>query len=150
MEGNTEKALIISTENKIEAVHFEMEECATCTTGCAKIKNSFEVLNPFELEIKKGSVVVVSTNKKFKVLQGIFSLLIPFLCAVAGYISGPSICAFFGKTISNDARALFVLLFLALSSAVIFAITRKNPMPGKPEIVSCNFLITDAFMFFKI
>ena len=41
MEGNTEKALIISTENKIEAVHFEMEECATCTTGCAKIKNSF-------------------------------------------------------------------------------------------------------------
>ena len=98
-------------------------------------ENSFEVLNPFELEIKKGSVVVVSTNKKFKVLQGIFSLLIPFLCAVAGYISGPSICAFFGKTISNDARALFVLLFLALSSAVIFAITRKNPMPGKPEIV---------------
>ena len=135
MEGNTEKALIISTENKIEAVHFEMEECATCTTGCAKIKNSFEVLNPFELEIKKGFVVVVSTNKKFKVLQGIFSLLIPFLCAVAGYISGPSICAFFGQTISNDARALFVLLFLALSSAVIFAITRKNPMPGKPEIV---------------
>ena len=42
---------------------------------------------------------------------------------------------FFGKSISNDGKAVFVLLFLLLSSALVFAVTRKIPIPGKPEII---------------
>ncbi|WP_407397248.1 SoxR reducing system RseC family protein [Treponema sp.] len=130
-----EKALIISMEDKIEAIHFEKEECASCTTGCAKIKNSFEISNPDNLEIKKGSVVMVEASKKSQALQGILSLLIPFLSSIAGYIFAPSIMGLLGKTISNDARAVFVLLFLTVSASIVFVITRKYPMPGKPEIV---------------
>lgn len=130
-----EKALIVSVENKIEAVHFEKEECKSCTTGCAKIKNSFELSNPNNFDIKKGSVVKVMASKKAQAIQGLLSLFIPFLCSIAGYVFGPSIAGLFGKTISNDARAVFVLLFLTLSSAAVFIITRKFPMPGKPEIV---------------
>ena len=50
-----EKALVISIGDKIEAVHFEKEECKSCTTGCAKIKNPFEISNPMNFEIKKGN-----------------------------------------------------------------------------------------------
>ena len=45
-----EKALVISIGVKIEADHFEQEECKSCTTGCAKIKNSFEISNPMKYE----------------------------------------------------------------------------------------------------
>ena len=41
----------------------------------------------------------------------------------------------FGRTIHDDARAVFVLLFLVLSAAAVYIITRKFPVPGKPEIV---------------
>ncbi|MBQ0040391.1 MAG: SoxR reducing system RseC family protein [Treponema sp.] len=131
----TEKALVVSVGKTIEAVHFEKDECLSCTTGCAKIKNTFEITNPKGLDVVKGSVVMVEASKKAQVIQGLLSLFIPFLCAVAGYILGPSICGIFGKTISNDARAIFVLLFLVIASAAVFIITRKHPMPGKPEIV---------------
>lgn len=130
----TEKVLIVSTEKRIEAVHFEKDECLSCTTGCAKIKNSFELSNPDNLEIKKGSIVMVEANRKAQALQGILALLIPFLCAVAGYVFAPFITGLFRKTISNDGKAVFVLLFLVLSSAVVMIVTRKHPMPGKPVI----------------
>ncbi|MDO4506695.1 MAG: SoxR reducing system RseC family protein [Spirochaetales bacterium] len=130
-----EKALVVSIENGIEAVHFEKEECKSCTTGCAKIKNSFDISNPQNLDVKKGSVVVIRASKKAQAIQGLLALFIPFLCSIAGYLLGPSIAGLFRKTISNDARAIFVLLFLVLSSAIVFVITRRKPMPGKPEIV---------------
>lgn len=131
----TEKVLVVSTESKLEAVHFEKDECATCTSGCAKLKNSFEISNPCKFEIKKGDVVLVTASRKSQAVQGILSLFVPFLCAVAGYVFSPAIMKIFGAEIQNDAKAVFVLLFLILSSAAVFAITRKHPMPGKPEIV---------------
>ena len=131
----TEKALVTSTENTIEAVHFEKEECISCTTGCAKVKNPFEITNPKGFEIKKGSVVIVAASKKVQAVQGLCSLFIPFLSAIGGYIFSPAIMSLFGRTIHDDARAVFVLLFLVLSAAAVYIITRKFPVPGKPEIV---------------
>lgn len=131
----TEKALVTSTENTIEAVHFEKEECISCTTGCAKVKKSFEITNPKGFEIKKGSVVIVAASKKVQAVQGLCSLFIPFLSAIGGYIFSPAIMSLFGRTIHDDARAVFVLLFLVLSAAAVYIITRKFPVPGKPEIV---------------
>lgn len=131
----TERAMIISTEDKIEAVHLVKEECSSCTSGCAKIRNKIEVVNPSNHAIKKGSIVLIAANKKVQAIQGIIALFLPFLCSVAGYVFSPSLMKFFGKQISNDERAIFVLLFLVLSSAVVFSITRKHPVPGKPEII---------------
>lgn len=97
MEGNTEKALIISTENKIEAVHFEMEECATCTTGCAKIKNSFEVLNPFELEIKKALLLWSVQTKSLRCFRESFLCLFHFYVPLQAIFQGLQSVRFSGK-----------------------------------------------------
>ena len=80
-------------------------------------------------------MVLVAASRKSQAVQGILSLFVPFLCAVAGYVFSPAIMKIFGAEIQNDAKAVFVLLFLILSSAAVFAITRKHPMPGKPEVV---------------
>ena len=52
-----DKALVISIGDKIEAVHFEKEECKSCTTGCAKIKNSFEISKNLSKEMFKTSQI---------------------------------------------------------------------------------------------
>lgn len=132
----TEKALIMSiNENKILAARFEKEECASCSAGCTKRNHAFEVVNPQNMEISSGSIVIIGANKKVQAVQGIVSLFIPFLCAIAGYFSASPIMSFFGKSISSDGKAVFVLLFLLLSSTLVFAVTRKVPIPGKPEII---------------
>lgn len=131
----TEKVLVVSTGKALEAVHFEKDECAACTSGCAKLKNSFEISNPRGIEVKKGNVVLVAASRKSQAIQGILSLFVPFLCAVAGYLFSPAMMKIFRIELKNDARAVFVLLFLILSSAAVFIITRKHPLPGKPEIV---------------
>ncbi len=131
-----EKAFVFSIENnKIIASRFHQKGCTSCGEGCAKKNCTFEILNPLNLDIKSGSVVLIGANKKKQALQGIISLFIPFVCAILGYIFAPQIMSLFGKTISSDAKAIFVLLFLALSSLLIFVLTRKFPIPGKPEIL---------------
>lgn len=131
----TEKVLIVSMENnRILATRIEKDECASCAAGCSKKDNSFEISNPAEIKVSVGSIAIIRANKKIQAVQGIISLMFPFLCAVAGYISAPHIMSLFGKTISDDARAVFVLLFLFVSSAIVFIVTRKYPVPGKPEI----------------
>ncbi len=117
------------------AARFEKEECASCSAGCAKRNHAFEVANPHNMEISSGSIVIIGANKKVQAAQGIVSLFIPFLCAIAGYFAASPIMNFFGKSISSDGKAVFVLLFLLLSSALVFAVTRKIPIPGKPEII---------------
>ena len=131
----TEKAIIISCKEKIIACRLAKSECISCTAGCARKKDMFEVDNPLNLSIKDGNIISIAASKKNQAIQGIFSLLIPFACAVSGYFLAPFIAGLFGKTISSDGKAGFVLLFLFLSSAAVFAITRKFPLPGKPEIL---------------
>lgn len=132
----TEKALIMSAdEGKILAARFEKEECASCSAGCAKKKHAFEVMNPRNMKISSGSIVIIGAGKKAQAAQGIISLLIPFLCAIAGYFLASPIMEAMGKSVSSDGKAVFVLLFLFLSSAAVFAFTRKFPLPGKPEII---------------
>lgn len=130
----TKKAFIVSTENKILAASCSKDECSTCTAGCSKKENTFEVLNPQNYELKPGMIVIVSISKFMQAVQAFVSLFIPFICSILGYIFAPSLMKLFGKNISNDARALFVLLFLFASSAIVFIITRFFPMPGKLHI----------------
>ncbi|MGN0729325.1 SoxR reducing system RseC family protein [Treponema sp.] len=132
----TEKALVVSVENeKILVSRLEKDKCSTCSAGCAKNGRAFEVLNPNGIKVEAGSIVIIGANKKIMALQGIVSLLIPFLCAFLGYFLASPIAEAFNRTVSEDGRAVFVLLFLFLSSAAVFIFTRKIPIPGKPEIV---------------
>lgn len=135
-QSMTQKALVMSVEGGIiKAMNFEKKECASCTGGCAKSKNIFEVSNPRNHAVKVGDQILIGATKKAQALQGLISLFFPFISSIMGYILAPSIMSVFGKTISSDGRAVFVLLFLFLSTAIVFVVTRKFPLPGKCEIL---------------
>lgn len=132
----TEKAYIVSTDKgKIYAARLDRKECACCSAACSKKDNAFEVSNPKDMEVSQGSLVIICATKLIQVLQGVIALFFPFICAVLGYVLAPDIMSFFKKPISNDAKALFVLLFLFVSSLIVFIVTRIFPIPGKPQIV---------------
>lgn len=132
----TQKALVVSVENDaILAARIQKEECASCSAGCGAKKSCFEVANPRNLAVKKGEAVLIGASKKMQALQGTVSLLLPVACAVAGYLLAAPLMALLGKTVTSDAKAVFVLLFLFLSSLAVFIVTRRFPVPGKPEII---------------
>lgn len=130
----TKKAFIVSIEDKILAADCTKDECSTCTAGCSKKHSTYEVSNPKGHDIKPGMLVIVSVSKATQALQAFISLFIPFFCSISGYVLAPKIMSLFNKTISNDAKALFVILFLFISSASVFILTRFFPMPGKLHI----------------
>lgn len=132
----TKKAYIVSTDNgRILAAHLDRAECAGCRAACDKKPAPFEVANPKGMAVTRGSLVLICASRLVQALQGGISLLFPFVCAVLGYMLAPAIMALFRKSISNDAKALFVLLFLFVSSLIVFILTRVFPIPGKPQIV---------------
>lgn len=130
----TKKAFIVSTENKILVADCSKDECSTCTAECNKKHTVFEVSNPKGYELKTGMTVIISVSKLTQALQAFISLFIPFFCSILGYVFAPEIMNLFGKKISDDARAIFVILFLFISSLIIFIIARFFPMPGKLHI----------------
>lgn len=128
------KAVILSLDKKILVSSLAKDECASCTSACNKKINTIEVLNPKKFNLKIGDAVILTNNKKTQALQGLFSLFIPFLSAFIGYFLSDSIFSLFKIQGTEALKALIVLIFLFITSSIIFIITRKFPLPGKPEI----------------
>ena len=117
----TNRAIVISAdENSAQVMALPKGSCSTAEhTGCADCG---------------GTIVKIESSKKAQAVQGLLSLLIPFACAVTGYFLAPKLMSLLGKPASDDSRAFFVLLFLFLSAAIIFTVSRKIPLPGQPQI----------------
>lgn len=105
------------------------DSCAGCATGCDKQGAAFAVSNPLNLPVKKGTIVILSLSKRALAIQGIVSLLFPFLCSILGFLLG----GHFG--FSEEMKAVLVLIMLACSSLIVFLVTRFHPMTGKPQII---------------
>ena len=132
----TEKAYVVSVKQKrILASLASGEDCTSCHATCGKRSTCFEVANPKDVKVSERSCVLISASKKAQALQGVVCLLFPVVVAFAGYFLTPLLTAVLGKTLSPDGRAGGVLLFFFVSCAVVFFLTRKFPIPGKPEIV---------------
>lgn len=130
-----EKAFVVSIEGQTATVMpLEKDECQTCNAECSKKANLFTVKNTKDLPIKLGSIVKLESPKKIQYAQGIASLLFPIICAVAGFLLAPTVCALFGKTAGEGSKVLGVLIPFVLSSALIFVISRKHPTAGIPLI----------------
>lgn len=130
------KALVISTDNDIITVLPVLKEaCTACKSGCAKQGESFTVSNPLKLPVKKGSIVFLELSKKTLALQGIISLLVPFLCAIGGYFFGSFLSSKLSINNAEAVKALSVLVFLIISSLGVFLVTRKFPIKGQSEII---------------
>ena len=132
----TEKAYVVSLKQKrIFASLASGEECSSCHASCGKRSTCFEVANPKDVKVSERSCVLIAASKKNQALQGIVCLLFPVAVAFAGYFLTPLLTAVFGRTLSPDGRAGGVLVFFFASCALVFFLTRKFPIPGKPEIV---------------
>ena len=131
-----DRGIVVSMQDgNIMVMAMKSSSCAGCMSECSRKSDTFAVANRLNLDVKVGSVVKLKATKKLQLLQGAVSLLVPILCAVAGYfLSGP-VCALLGKTAGDGEQALGVLIPFLLSSALVFFLTRKFPMPGTPEIV---------------
>lgn len=131
-----EKGQVIAISNDaITVIPLITDACLSCTAGCAKRGKPFTVSNPSKLPVSQGSIVRVGASKGAAGIGGLVALLFPFACAVGGYFAATPIAALFHKTAGDGLRALFVLLFLVASAAIVFFISRKAPLPGKPEII---------------
>ena len=130
------RAVVVSTENnEITVLPLLKNACASCTSGCEKQGASFTVDNPLKLPVSKGTVVILSLSKKILAIQGIVSLLFPFLCAVGGYFFGSWLSAKAGFSNAEGAKALCVLAFLAVSCTAVYLVSRHYPFKGKSEII---------------
>ncbi len=142
-----EKALVTKVEqNEITVIPLITDACLSCTKGCAKQGKPFTVTNPYNLEVKKGSIVKVAASKTSENIQGIFALLLPIIFAAAGFFLASPIASLFGKKAGEGTKALCVLSFLFISAAAVFFISRKIKFKGRPGIIEvlllCGLVLT--------
>ena len=122
-------------DNDISVLPLLNDACSSCTQACNKRGEAYSVNNPRHLDVKKGSIVGITAQASVQAVQGIFSLLFPFLCAIAGYFCASPIASLLSLKVTEAFKAVCVLIFLFLSSAIVFVCARLIPLPGKPEIV---------------
>lgn len=131
-----EKGMVTSVdESSVTIIPLITDACLSCKNGCAKRGKPFTVSNPKSFDISKGSIVRIGVAKNVQAVQGLVSLLFPFGAAVAGYFCASPIASLFGKSAGDGIKAICVLSFLLISAAIVFIVSRKNPVVGKPEIV---------------
>ena len=131
-----ENCIVTSIQNsQITVSPLSLEACASCTADCSHKGTEFTVINPHRLEVKVGSVVKIDTSRKAQALQGIVSLLIPFVAAVTLWFCAPFIAGIFGISASEGWKAACTLTGLFVSAALVLLVTRTHPLPGIPQIV---------------
>ncbi|NLL99846.1 MAG: SoxR reducing system RseC family protein [Treponema sp.] len=126
-----ERALVVSINDNFVLVRplitdacIACSNSKSCTSSCAKPGESFSVTNPKKLNIKEGDIVRVEEQKINMIIQGFVCLLGPICSAIAGYVFAPVILEKFNKVATEGSRALFVLLGLGLSSAIVLAFNK--------------------------
>ena len=68
-------------------------------------------------------------------MQGIISLLFPFLFAVTGFVLSAKIAGLLGMIATEGFKALCTLIFLCASALIVLAVTRIFPLSGQNQIV---------------
>lgn len=112
------------------------DACINCEkSGCAKQGKPFSVSNPKNLEIKKGDIVKLKANSVSQTLQGFFSLIVPILGAVLGFILGEILANHFKINNVELFQASGVILGLIITSTIIFLLSKTKLQLKKSEIV---------------
>lgn len=112
------------------------DACINCEkSGCAKQGKPFSVANPKNLEIKKGDIVKLKANSVSQTLQGFFSLIVPILGAVLGFVLGEILANHFKINNVELFQASGVILGLIITSTIIFLLSKTKLQLKKSEIV---------------
>ncbi len=121
-----DRAQIISIKDgDVKVVPLISDACINCDKSmCAKRGKSFNVSNPKKLSVKCGDIVKISSPVLHQVLQALFALAFPVLCAVLAYIFVPG---------SEGTKAFSVVGCFAAGAIIVFVVTHFLP-PFKSEI----------------
>ena len=112
------------------------DACINCEkSGCAKQGKPFSVSNPKKFEIKKGDIVKLKANSVSQTLQGFFSLIVPILGAVLGFVLGEILANHFKIKNVELFQASGVILGLIITSTIIFLLSKTKLQLKKSEIV---------------
>lgn len=112
------------------------DACINCEkSGCAKQGKPFSVSNPKKFEIKKGDIVKLKANSVSQTLQGFFSLIVPILGAVLGFVLGEILANHFKINNVELFQASGVILGLIITSTIIFLLSKTKLQLKKSEIV---------------
>ncbi|MBQ7904789.1 MAG: SoxR reducing system RseC family protein [Spirochaetaceae bacterium] len=112
------------------------DACINCEkSGCAKQGKPFSVSNPKKFEIKKGDIVKLKANSVSQTLQGFFSLIVPILGAVLGFVLGGFLANHFKINNVELFQASGVILGLIITSTIIFLLSKTKLQLKKSEIV---------------
>lgn len=112
------------------------DACINCEkSGCAKQGKPFSVANPKKFEIKKGDIVKLKANSVSQTLQGFFSLIVPILGAVLGFVLGEILANHFKIKNVELFQASGVILGLIITSTIIFLLSKTKLQLKKSEIV---------------
>ena len=129
-------AIVISVEaSNLSVLPVSKLECASCSAPCIKKQEAVPASNPKGLSLKAGELVYIEANSRRQRAEALFSLLFPFLSALAGYFAAAPLAASFSGRAADGVRALAVLVFLFISSALVLLLTRFFPSKGRIEIV---------------
>ncbi len=133
------KAVVLSAEaEKLSVLPISKLECASCSSSCGKKQEAVSVSNPHNFPLHTGELVFIEVSARRQAFEGLFSLLFPFCSALLGYFVSGFVAPHFDGRAADGVRALFVLLFLFLSSAVVLFVTRLFPPAGNAEIVAVS------------
>ena len=112
-------------ENQVEVVPLITDACINCNKeSCGKRGSPFYVVNPKKVEIKIGDVVSLKNSLGYQIFQAMFSLLLPVLAAVLGYLFMPE---------NEGLQVLGSLLGFGITAAIVTITSRFMP-PVKSQI----------------
>jgi len=114
-------------EKNVDIIPYDESSCSTCSGSCsAGCRVVLQARNPKHLELKPGMTVKANVSTGFQAFCNIIALLVPVLCAAAGFFLAPHIASVFNAELTESFKAFCVLIFLFVPAAVIFAFTRKR------------------------
>lgn len=134
------KGIVVKIENEqVTILPFIKDACASCSHNCSEHGGvhcePYLATNPHSIPLKEGMVVGIAAEKKAEAVQGIASLLFPFLFAVAGFIFSAKIAGLLGMIATEGFKALCTLSFLCISALIVLVLTRIFPLSGQNQIV---------------
>jgi hypothetical protein len=122
------------TDSTITVIPLITGACMSCKEGCAQRGHPFAVANPNNLDVKKGTVVKIGSSPTAAIVQGILSLLVPVICAAAGYFAATPAASLLGLTVTDAFQAGTVLICLLGSCTIVFSVSRFRIRLTKPLI----------------
>ncbi len=133
-----DKACIIKYENGIATViPLLTDTCINCNSStCAKRGTPFQAANPHNLQLRPGNIVKIEAPASIQIVQGLFSLILPILGAVAGFFLADPVAAAIGVAPTEGLRAGGVLAMLALSTVSIFFLSKTLLRLTKAQVAA--------------